>query len=77
MSAPRPSKPWRVVFTTPGAAVYEPHRSRPAAYRAVEAEKERVADGTSRTLRMAVDQWDTDGQRWQRYENVWSQDDPA
>ncbi|MFG3585103.1 hypothetical protein [Streptomyces sp. NPDC047990] len=71
MTPKKPSQPWRLVLTTPSAPVYTKHRSKPAAYRAVEAEKERVAAGTSRVVRIAVDQWDVDGQRWVRYENVW------
>lgn len=72
MTARRPSNPWRLVLTTPGCPVYETHRSKPAAYRAVEVEKQRVADGISRVVRIAVEQWDVDGQRWVRYENVWT-----
>lgn len=70
MTPRRPSRPWRVVYTTPGAPVYEQHRSQRAAYRAIEAEKQRVAGGTSRVVRMAVEQWD--GLRWQRVDNAWS-----
>ncbi|WP_416520029.1 hypothetical protein [Streptomyces achromogenes] len=51
--------------------VYTKHRSKPAAYRAIEEEKDRVAAGLSRVVRIAVDQWDVAGQRWVRYENVW------
>lgn len=27
------------------------------------------------TARIAVEQWDVDGQHWQRYENVWNKSD--
>ncbi|WP_329472794.1 hypothetical protein OIE75_30020 [Streptomyces sp. NBC_01723] len=71
MPAKKPSQPWRLVLTTPSVPVYTKHRSKPAAYRAVDDEKERVAAGLSNVVRIAVDQWDVDGQRWVRYENVW------
>lgn len=70
----KPSKPWRLVMSTAGGPIYVPHRSKPAAYRAVEEEKQRVADGSSRVVRIAVEQWDVDGKRWQRYENVWQKE---
>lgn len=75
MTARRPSKSWRLILSTPGAPIYETHRSEPAAYRAVEVEKQRVADGISRVTRIAVEQWDVAGQRWQRCENVWNKSD--
>ncbi len=71
MTAKKPSQPWRLVLTTPSVPVYTKHRSKPAAYRAIEEEKDRVAAGLSRVVRIAVDQWDVAGQRWVRYENVW------
>ncbi|WP_103512908.1 hypothetical protein [Streptomyces sp. SM13] len=71
MSARKPSKPWRLVLSTAGGPVYTTHRSKPATYRAIDEEKRRVADGTSRVTRITVDQWDVDGQQWQRYENAW------
>ncbi|MFF7824165.1 hypothetical protein ACFZCM_02980 [Streptomyces rochei] len=71
MTVRKPSKPWRLVLTTPSVPVYTTHRSKPAAYRAVEDEKERVELGMSRVVRIAVEQWDVDAQRWVRYENVW------
>ncbi|MBJ6623577.1 hypothetical protein H4N49_36575 [Streptomyces sp. DHE17-7] len=67
----KPSQPWRLVLTTPSVPVYTKHRSKPAAYRAVQEEKERIAAELSNVVRIAVDQWDVDGQRWVRYENVW------
>ncbi|MBZ6207582.1 hypothetical protein KVH31_13840 [Streptomyces olivaceus] len=75
MPAKKPSQPWRLVLTTPSVPVYTKHRSKPAAYRAVDDEKERVAAGLSNVVRIAVDQWDVDGQRWVRYENVWDKAD--
>lgn len=71
MTVKKPSKPWRLVLTTPSVPAYTTHRSKPAAYRAVNDEKERVAAGMSRVVRIAVEQWDVDAQRWVRYENVW------
>ncbi|MEU0060102.1 hypothetical protein [Streptomyces sp. NPDC006334] len=71
MTAKKLSKPWRLVLSTPSAPVYTTHRSKPAAYRAVDDEKERVATGMSRVVRIAVEQWDVEAQRWVRYENVW------
>ncbi|MGW8702285.1 hypothetical protein ACWGOK_36090, partial [Streptomyces eurythermus] len=71
MTVKKPSQPWRLVLTTPGAVVYTKHRSKPAAYRAVEDEKERVAAEMSCVVRIAVEQWDVGAQRWVRYENVW------
>lgn len=67
----KPSQPWRLVLTTPSVPVYTKHRSKPAAYRAVDDEKQRIAAGLSNVVRIAVEQWDVDGQRWARYENVW------
>lgn len=75
MTDKKPSKPWRLVLTTPGAPVYTTHRSKPAAYRAVEEERMSVAAGRSRVVRIAVEQWDVEGQRWARYENVWNKTD--
>ncbi|MEV0443523.1 hypothetical protein AB0I84_35610 [Streptomyces spectabilis] len=71
MAAKKPSKPWRLVLSTAGGPVYTAHRSKPAAYRAIEEEKQRVADGYSRVVRIAVEQWDIDGSRWQRVEHAW------
>lgn len=71
MNARKPSKPWRLVLSTAGGPVYTTHRSKPAAYRAIDEEKQRVANGSSRVARITVEQWDIDGQRWQRYENAW------
>lgn len=64
-----PSQRWRLVLSTPGGPVYSRQRSKPAAYRAVEAEKRAVAEGESRVVRIAVEYWDSG--RWMRYENVW------
>lgn len=75
MIAKKSSKPWRLLLTTPSVPVYTTHRSKPAAYRAIEDEKERVAAGMSRVVRIAVEQWDIDAQRWTRYENVWDEAD--
>jgi len=71
VTARRPSNPWKVVYSTPGGPYDETHRSRPAAYRAVDAEKQRVADGISRVVRMSIYQWDVGGGSWQLYENAW------
>jgi hypothetical protein len=67
----KPSQPWRLVLTTPSVPVYTKHRSKPAAYRAVEEEKERISAGLSNVARIAVDKWDADNQCWARYEDVW------
>ncbi|MGC4925558.1 hypothetical protein [Streptomyces sp. DT117] len=75
MNARKPSKPWRLVLITAGGPVYTTHRSKPAAYRAVDEEKQRVANGSSRVTRITVEQWDVDGQRWQRHENAWNKND--
>src|SRR5690606_7034010 len=62
----KPSQPWRLVLTTPSVPVYTKHRSKPAAYRAIQEEKERIAAELSNVVRIAVDQWDVEGQRWVR-----------
>lgn len=72
MASLKPSQPWRLVLTTPGAPMYTKHRSKTAAYRAVEAEKARAETGMSRVVRIAVEQWNVEAQRWLRYENVWA-----
>ncbi|MFJ6729384.1 hypothetical protein ACIQPQ_31230 [Streptomyces sp. NPDC091281] len=71
MTPTKPSQPWRLVVTTPGAPAYIKFRSKTAAYRAVQDHIERVGAGLSRATRITVEQWDVDTQRWTRYENAW------
>jgi hypothetical protein len=66
------SRPWRLVLSTPGSPLYTEHRSRNAAYVAAGKEEARAKSGATQVFRIAVDQWNADGQRWNRYETVWS-----
>lgn len=75
MPAPRkPSKPWRLLHTTPGSVVETKHRSEPETYRAVAAEKARIADGTSRVVRIRVEKWNVDGGRWEWFETAYPEE---
>lgn len=71
MAGKKPSKPWLVKCVTPGAPVETEHRSCPEAYRAVAAEKERIANGDSRVQRITVNQWNTEFGSWDLYERVY------
>ncbi|MFE3583745.1 hypothetical protein [Streptomyces vinaceus] len=64
------SKPWKLAYVTPGGIYEETHRSRPALYRAADAERARVAEGLSRVTGMTAYRWEPDGNRWVRYERL-------
>lgn len=66
----KPSRPWRLILSTPGAPIYTQHRSQPEVYRAVAKEKALIADGRSRVTRITVEQWETDYGRWATFERV-------
>ncbi|MFF3998552.1 hypothetical protein ACFYX8_35250 [Streptomyces cyaneofuscatus] len=68
MAAKKPSRPWRLLHMTPGSVVETKHRSQPEAYREVAAEKERIASGTSRVLRIRVEKWSVEYARWEHFE---------
>jgi hypothetical protein len=57
--------------TTPGSVEETTHRSCPEAYRAVAAEKERIADGSSRVRRIRVEQWSVELGHWVLYERAY------
>lgn len=40
---PTPSRPWRLVLSTPGAPIYLPHRSKKAVYEAAAREQSSAA----------------------------------
>ena len=69
MTARKPSKPWRIVLTTPGEPITQPYGSERATYEAVRAEKERIAAGTSRVTRIRVEHWENG--RWIYYDRPW------
>ncbi|MGW7087481.1 hypothetical protein ACWGH2_28845 [Streptomyces sp. NPDC054871] len=71
MAATKPSKPWRLLHTTPGSVVETKHRSEPETYRAVAAEKERIANGSSRVLRIRVEKWNVAYGRWEHFETAY------
>lgn len=71
MPTNKPSRPWRLLHTTPGAVVETKHRSEPETYRAVAAEKARIADGASRTVRIRVEKWNVDYGRWEHFETAY------
>ncbi|WP_078565489.1 hypothetical protein [Streptomyces sp. AA1529] len=71
MPVKKPSKPWLVKCVTPGGPVETKHRSCPEAYRAVTAEKDRIANGDSRTQHITVNQWNTELGYWDLYERVY------
>lgn len=68
MATKKPSRPWLVRYVTPGSVIEEKYRSQPETYRAVNAEKERIADGSSRVQRIRVEKWSTDYGRWETFE---------
>ncbi|HTE56981.1 MAG TPA: hypothetical protein VK698_39280 [Kofleriaceae bacterium] len=69
MTAPKkPSQPWRVKMITAGSILESKYRSEPATYRAVAAEKERIANGASRVTRIRVEKWNVDYGRWEHFE---------
>lgn len=72
---PLPAKPWRVVLTTPTSPQRTAYRSQKAAYDAAVAEREYAEANVTATIAIHIEQWDVDGQRWQRYENVWAKND--
>jgi hypothetical protein len=61
---------WKLVYLTQGAPYTELHRSRAALYRAVEAERERIAAGFSRVTGMSAYQWDADLNDWRLHERL-------
>lgn len=68
MSAQKPSRPWRLLHTTAGSVVTTQHRSKPEAYREVAAEKERIASGISRVVRIRVEKWNAKTGQWEHVE---------
>lgn len=68
MNAKKPSQPWRLLHTTSNAVVETKHRSKPETYREIAAEKERIANGESRTVRIRVEKWSVDYGRWELFE---------
>lgn len=47
------------------------HRSCPEAYREVAAQKERIANGTTRVTSIRVEKWNTDHECWDLYERAY------
>ncbi|MGV0096975.1 hypothetical protein [Streptomyces californicus] len=68
MAAKKPSRPWRLLHTVNGAVIETKHRSRPEADREVAAEVARIADGTSRVVRIRIEKWEADYGRWMHVE---------
>lgn len=68
MVTKKPSRPWRLLHTTPGGVVETKHRSEPETYRAVAAEKEQIENGTSRTVRIRVEKWSVPYGRWELFD---------
>ncbi|MGI5485131.1 hypothetical protein [Streptomyces lavendofoliae] len=69
MHARRPSKPWRLVVSSPDGPVTKPQRSEAATHTAIDEEKQTNAD------RIIVEKW-ADGRwdewiRWVRTDNTW------
>ena len=64
------SRPWKIVFVTPGGRTEQKYRSRPAMYRAAEEHRADIAGGFSRTIRMSAYQWDADRGAWVLYEQL-------
>lgn len=71
----RPSRPWLVRYVTPGSVVEEKYRSGLETYRAVNKEKERIADGSSRVQRIRVEKWSVDYGRWEHFETAYPEKD--
>ncbi|MFD3970185.1 hypothetical protein [Streptomyces cyaneofuscatus] len=65
MPAKKPSRPWRLLYTTNGSVTDTKHRSRPEADRAAAVEIARIADGSSRVVRIRIEKWDTEAGSWQ------------
>ncbi|MFJ5886853.1 hypothetical protein [Streptomyces californicus] len=68
MPAKKPSRPWRLLHTVNGAVVETKHRSRPEADREVAAEKQRIADGISRVVRIRIEKWNVETGTWTHVE---------
>lgn len=64
------SRPWKIVFVTPGGRTEEKYRSRPAMYRAAEEHRADIANGFSCTVRMSAYQWDADREAWVLHEQL-------
>ncbi|WP_326806666.1 hypothetical protein OHB04_02410 [Streptomyces sp. NBC_01775] len=75
MPAKRPSKPWRLLYTIPSGLHETKHRSEPATYREVIAEKERIAAGESRTERIRVEKWSVPYGQWELIEIAYPEED--
>lgn len=65
MTAKKPSRPWRLLYTTSGSVTETKHRSRPEADRAAAAEVTRITDGSSRVVRIRIEKWDVEAGCWQ------------
>ena len=70
----KPSKPWRLLHTTPGSVVETKHRSEPETYRAVAAEKQAIAAGTSLVVRIRVEKWNVAHGCWEYYDAPYPED---
>lgn len=64
----RPSKPWRVIWTTPGGPHTTYHRSERATYDEINNERRRIGDGLSRVTRANVEKWSSRHGRWMHYD---------
>lgn len=66
----RKSKPWAVVLATPDGPVRSEHRSKPEAYRRVNAVRTQALVGERDVTRIRVEQWESDYQQWSLYELI-------
>lgn len=74
MAAQKPSRPWRLMMRTSGLVVESKHRSQPEAYREVAAQKEKIANGTTRVTRIRVEKWSVDYGRWELFETAYPEE---
>ena len=66
----RKSKPWAVVLATPEGPIRSEHRSKPEAYRRVNAVRTQVLVGERDVQQIRVEQWEPDYDRWGLYELI-------
>lgn len=69
------SRPWKIVFVTPGGRSEKKYRSRPALLRAAAEHRQDIANGFSRTVRMSAYWWDADREAWVLHEQLPIADD--
>ena len=67
----RKSKPWAVIVTRPDIQYRVEHTSQTKAYTQVNTERAAIANGSSNTTEIRVEQWQPAYNSWALYENAY------